>query len=60
MQSLARTVSAAREALATQLRLQQNYVARYDLTGRETAAAARALRWHGDVLVGSELPGPRA
>jgi hypothetical protein len=45
-----------RQAVRTQLRLQQLYVDRYELSGHETAAAARALRWHGDQLVGSELP----
>jgi hypothetical protein len=42
--------------LRTQLRLQQLYVDRYELSGYETMAAARVLRWHGDQLVGSELP----
>jgi len=45
-----------RRALRTQLRLQQIYVDRYELSGCETVAAARVLRWHGDQLVGSELP----
>ena len=53
---LTRSLEAARRALRTQLRLQQIYVDRYELSGRETAAAARVLRWHGDQLVGSELP----
>ena len=48
--------AAARTALRTQLRLQEIYADRWELSGRETAAAARALRWRGDELVGSELP----
>lgn len=53
---LTNTLDAARTALRTQLRLQQIYVDRYELSGRETVAAARALRWHGDQLVGTDLP----
>jgi hypothetical protein len=45
-----------RNAVRTQLRLQERYAARWDLSGRETAAAMRRLRWHGDELVGCELP----
>ena len=51
-----RARSRAREALQTQLRLQQIYVDRYELSGTETAAAACVMRWHGDRLVGTELP----
>jgi hypothetical protein len=47
---------AVRQAVRTQLRLQQIYADRYELSGQETAAAARVLRWHGDHLVGCELP----
>jgi hypothetical protein len=54
--ALTSSLESARRALRTQLRLQQIYVDRYELSGCETAAAARALRWHGDQLVGSELP----
>jgi hypothetical protein len=50
------SLAATRAAFRTQLHLQQIYVDRYDLSGRETAAAARRLRWHGDQLVGTELP----
>jgi hypothetical protein len=49
-------LTAARAAVRTQLRLRETYADRFELSGRETAAAARALRWHGDQLVGSELP----
>ena len=48
--------AAVREALRTQLHLQEMYAARWELSGRETAAAARELRWRGDELVGCELP----
>jgi hypothetical protein len=48
--------AAAQSALRTQLRLHEIYADRWELSGRETAAAARALRWRGDELVGSELP----
>ena len=53
---LSRALGVVRRALRTQLRLQQNFVDRYHLSGRETAVAARALRWHGDELVGDQLP----
>jgi|tagenome__1003787_1003787.scaffolds.fasta_scaffold11736287_1 hypothetical protein len=49
-------LQSVRAALGTQIRLQQVYLDRYELSGHETAAAARALRWQGDQLVGSELP----
>jgi hypothetical protein len=45
-----------RNAVRTQLRLQERYAARWDLSGRETAAAMRRMRWRGDELVGCELP----
>ena len=48
--------AAVQEALRTQLRLQEMYADRWELSGRETAAAARELRWRGDELVGCELP----
>jgi hypothetical protein len=50
------TRAALRDAVRTQLSLQQRYVDRHALSGRETAAAARVLRWRGDELVGCELP----
>jgi hypothetical protein len=53
---LAAALTQVRAALRTQYRLQENYAARWELSGRETAAAARAMRWRGDELVGSELP----
>jgi hypothetical protein len=52
----ARSRARVRRAVQTQLRLQQIYADRYELSGAETAAAACVLRWHGDQLVGSELP----
>jgi hypothetical protein len=55
-EALTRSLAAARAALQTQLRLQEIYVERHERSGRETAAAARALRWRGDDLVGCELP----
>jgi hypothetical protein len=48
--------AAVEGAVRTQLRLQQIYADRWELSGRETAAAARVLRWRGDELVGCELP----
>ena len=51
-----RLVDTVRDAVRVQLRLQQVYLDRWELSGRETAAAARRLRWRGDELVGTELP----
>jgi hypothetical protein len=54
--TVAALLEALRAAVRTQLALQQIYADRHELSGRETAAAARALRWRGDELVGCELP----
>ena len=56
MTRLRKTIAVVRAAVRTQVTLQENYAARFELSGRETAAAARALRWRGDRLVGCELP----
>lgn len=45
-----------RRAWSAQVLLQQRYIDRHDVSGREALAAARQLRWSGSVLVGDLLP----
>jgi hypothetical protein len=56
IESMRGLLAGIRRALATQMELQENYARRHDLSGLETRAAARQLRWVGDELVGCELP----
>jgi hypothetical protein len=56
MERITKLWAAVRTAWQTQLELQQRYVDRHELSGFETRAAARRLRWSGDRLVGCELP----
>lgn len=57
---LTRRASAALSSLRQfhdrQLVLQEQYAARHDLSGLETMAAARELRWRGFELAGDVLP----
>ena len=56
MERMTRFFETVRAAWRTQVELQQMYVDRHQLSGFETRAAARRLRWQGDRLVGCELP----
>lgn len=51
-----RFFEAVRAAWLTQVEMQQRYLDRHELSGYETRAAARRLRWSGDRLVGCEMP----
>lgn len=51
-----RFFEAVRAAWLTQVEMQQRYLDRHELSGFETRAAARRLRWSGDRLVGCEMP----
>ena len=53
---MAHVLTALRRAVARQVALQERYVARHDLSGAETLAATRALRWRDGRLVGQVLP----
>jgi hypothetical protein len=45
-----------RRAWSAQVVLQQRYIDRHDVSGRDALAASRQLRWSGSVLVGDLLP----
>jgi hypothetical protein len=48
-----------REFYEGQVRLQQLYLDRHDVTGHEALAAMHTLHWSGDELVGDWLPSPQ-
>ena len=54
---LTRTWQRLRAFWATQEHLQQLYLDRHDISGKEGLRATRTLRWSGDCLVGELLPG---
>lgn len=53
---MAHVLATLRRAYARQVALQERHGARHDLSGRETLAAARFLRWRDGRLVGELLP----
>jgi len=49
-----------RDFWATQEHLQQLYLDRHEVSGRDAVRATRTLRWSGDGLVGDLLPSQTA